>query len=324
MKFVIIGAGALGALYAAYLARDGHAVSLVARGERAAALAKHGIAVTGQDTFTSHCAIVTQPQTLSETDVLIVATKTYDTEAALAPLRHVKTGTAFSVQNGVLKNGLLDNIFGAQATLGAISLIGADVLPAEGDKPGAVRYTPGPTIIGEPAGGASARTAEIVAAFEKAGLKAEASEDITSVEWSKFVGWSGFSALAVLTRLPTWQFTADVDTALLVARVMRETAKVALQQGITLQDYSFCSSEFVNGSEDDAVKLVQTIAEKMRADAPHFRQSMLQDADRNRPLEVDETLGYTLTLGASLGVPTPTLDLCCRVLRAVSRAAERA
>ena len=34
MKFIIIGAGALGSLYAAYLARDGHDVSLVARGER--------------------------------------------------------------------------------------------------------------------------------------------------------------------------------------------------------------------------------------------------------------------------------------------------
>lgn len=325
MKFIIIGAGALGSLYAAYLARDGHDVSLVARGERAAALAKHGINVTGKDKFSSHCTIVTQPQTLGETDVLIVATKTYDTESALAPFRHVKASTAFSVQNGVLKNELVDKVFGVNATLGSISLIGADVLPAEGDKPGAVRYNlDGPTIIGEPAGGESSRAMEIVAAFERSGLKAQSSEDITSVEWSKFVAWSGFSALAVLTRLPTWQFMADVDTAMLVARVMRETAQVALRNGVTLQDSDFSSSEFVSGSEDDAVKFVQAYGEKIQVQAPNLRQSILQDADRNRPLEVDETLGYTLQLGATLGVPTPTLDLCCRVLRAVSRAAGRA
>ena len=48
MNFVSVGAGALGSIYAAHLARAGHHVSLVARGERAAALAKHGIAVVGE------------------------------------------------------------------------------------------------------------------------------------------------------------------------------------------------------------------------------------------------------------------------------------
>ena len=79
MKVVIVGAGALGSLYAAYLARDGHDVALIARGERARALATHGIAVTGADTFTAHCTIVTEPQRLRSADLLILATKTYDT-----------------------------------------------------------------------------------------------------------------------------------------------------------------------------------------------------------------------------------------------------
>jgi ketopantoate reductase len=59
----------------------------------------------------------------------------------------------------------------------------------------------------------------------------------------------------------------------------------------------------------------------MKANAPTFRQSILQDADRNRRIEVNETLDYTLKLANEFGVPTPTLDLCCRVLRVVSRAA---
>lgn len=322
MKFVIIGAGALGSIYAAYLARGGHQVSLLARGERAAALAKHGIAVTGQDSFSIHCDIVTQPQTLRETDVVIVATKTYDTETALAPLQELKAKTAFSVQNGVLKNELLGKVFGAQATLGAVSMVGGDVLPAEGELPGAVRYNmAGPTIIGEAGGGKSSRVTEIVDTFEGSGLKAQSSEDITSAEWSKFVGWSGFSTLAILTRLPTWRFMADADTALIVARVMRETANVAIRHGVALQDSGFSSTEFISGSEKEAVKMVQAHGERMKIKAPQFRQSILQDADRNRRLEVEETLDYTLKLGAGLGVPTPTLDLCCRVLRVVSRAA---
>ena len=323
MNFVIVGAGALGSIYAAYLARHGHHVSLIARGQRAAALAKHGIPVVGQEEVTAQCDIVTQPETLRQTDVVIVATKTYDTEGALAPLRRLKAKMVLSVQNGVLKNRQLADFFGAQAVLGAISMIGGDVLPAEGDMPGAVRYNmAGPTVIGETSGGDSARVNELVETMLGAGLNAQASTDIASVEWSKFVAWSGFSTVAILTRLPTWRFMADADTALIVARVMRETANVAIRHGVTLQDRGFSSQAFVNGSEEDAVRTVQADGEARRTASPGFRQSILQDADRNRRLEVNETLDYTLQLGGDLGVETPTLDLCCRVLRAVSRAAE--
>jgi len=321
MHFVIVGAGALGSIYAAYLARDGHRVSLIARGERAAALAQHGIAVTGHDAFTAHCDVVTQPESLREADVVIVAVKTYDTGQALAPLRQLKTEAAFSVQNGVLKNRQIADVFGAPATLGAISMVGGDVLPAADGRPGAVRYNmANPTIIGELAGGSSARVARIVEAFEHAGLKAQASDNVVSAEWSKFVAWSGFSTLAVLTRLPTSRFMSDADTAPLVARVMRESAAVAIRHGIALQDSGFSSRAFIEGSEEDAVKAVQAHGERLRLNAPEFRQSILQDADRNRRLEVNETLDHTLALARELGVPTPTLDLCCRVLRAVSRA----
>ena len=321
MHFVIVGAGALGSIYAASLARAGHQVSLIARGERAAALARHGIGIVGEESFTAHCNIVTQPETLRQADVVIVAIKTYDAVEGLSSLRGLKVKAALSVQNGVLKNQQLNEILGPQATLGAISMMGGDVLPAEGDLPGAVRYSmPGPTVMGEPAGGDSARVQELVDTFERSGLKARSSDAITSVEWSKFVGWSGFSTLAVMTRLPTWRFMLDADTALIAARVMRETAAVAIRHGVKLQDSGFTSKAFLNASEEDAVKAVQADGEKRRITAPGFRQSILQDAARNRRLEVHETLDYTLALAKELGVAVPTLDLCCRVLRVVSRA----
>ena len=59
----------------------------------------------------------------------------------------------------------------------------------------------------------------------------------------------------------------------------------------------------------------------LKTSAPDLRQSILQDADRGRRLELDETLDHTLTLATRLGVPSPTLALCCRVLRMVSRSA---
>lgn len=323
MHFVIVGAGALGSIYAGYLARDGHQVSLVARGDRARALTTHGISVTGQASFTVNCDIVTQPESLQHADVVIVATKTYDTEAALRPLRLEGVKCAFSVQNGVLKNEQLRTVFGQSATLGAVSMIGGQVLPAQGDLPGAVHYNmPGPTILGELAGGDSERVLGLVNVLVHSGLVAQSSDRIASVEWSKFVSWSGLSALAILTRLPTWRFLVAPDTALIAARVMRETAAVAMGHGIKLMDAGFSSQSFLAGSEAAAVAAIQAHGEKLKATAPGFRQSILQDADRGRRLEVNETLRHTLVLAHQLGMQTPTLDLCCRVLGVVSSAAE--
>ena len=93
MKVVVVGAGALGSLYAAYLARDCHDVSLVARGERARASATHGIPVTGAEEFTARCDIVTEPQRLRSADLFILTTKTYDTAVALQSLCELKVAS---------------------------------------------------------------------------------------------------------------------------------------------------------------------------------------------------------------------------------------
>lgn len=277
--------------------------------------------MTGVDTFAARCDVVTEPGRLRSADLLILATKNYDTAGALQALRGLEVASAFSVQNGVQKNEALVQAFGPSAALGAISLMAGEVLAAKDDAPGAVRYTrAGLTTLGEIAGGASARVDDVVAAMSRAGLNVQGSSQITTLEWSKFVSWSGSSALAVLTRLPTWRFLIDPDTALLATRVMRETAAVAQHLGIALIDAALTSAALPTRSEVEAVKVTQAWAEHLRVTAPDIRQSMLQDAERGRRLELDETLVHTLTLANRFGIAAPTLDLCCRVLRVVSRA----
>lgn len=322
MRFVIVGAGALGSIYAAHLARAGHDVALVARGERAALLDDAGIRISGRDDFTARCDIVTDPASLTSADCMIVAVKTYDTEEALAPLADLRVSTVLSVQNGVAKNDRLRDMYGEPAVLGAISAIGGQVLPSQNGQPGEARYMmDGATVIGAP-GGRSEAAEGTVAALVGAGLNAAVSDSIDSVEWSKFVGWSGLSALAVLTRLPTHKFLSDPDTARLTARVMRETGAVAELTGVSLHDEPpMHARSIVTGTEDDAVAALLAMGASMSQTAPDFRQSILQDADRGRRLEVDETLGYTLGLAQQRGLAAPTLALCCSVLGAVSRAA---
>ncbi len=94
MRFVVLGAGALGTVIAAYLARSGEDVALIARGDRARHLAENGVSVTGLDDFTVEMEIIERPQNLSSAEVLILATKTYDTAAAIERVRHGDGGSA--------------------------------------------------------------------------------------------------------------------------------------------------------------------------------------------------------------------------------------
>lgn len=136
MHIVILGAGALGTALGAHLAQAGEEVTLIARGNRAAYLQEHGATITGLADFTVPVRVVTDPQQVKETDVLIVTVKTYDMEAALASVKHMQVGSVLSIQNGVLKDEQLAQVFGWEKVLGAMAAFSAEVLPT-----GIVRFT---------------------------------------------------------------------------------------------------------------------------------------------------------------------------------------
>ena len=110
-EFAILGAGAIGSILAAHLARAGHSVVVIARGERARAVAQDGLRIKGLAQFSVPVSVLTDPGRLEAADTLIVAMKTPGTEDALAKLQHVRLGAALSIQNGVLKNELLTAAF---------------------------------------------------------------------------------------------------------------------------------------------------------------------------------------------------------------------
>ena len=108
--FAILGAGALGSIVGAHLARAGYRVTMLARGDRAAHVRSHGLRICGLAEFQQPVNVVSEPAELSAARVLIVATKTPGTAQALAGLRHLQPQIAFSLQNGVIKDELLARV----------------------------------------------------------------------------------------------------------------------------------------------------------------------------------------------------------------------
>jgi 2-dehydropantoate 2-reductase len=316
MRFVICGAGALGSILAGHLARAGEDVSLVARGARAAYLKNNGVTISGLVDFTAPCHIVTEPGELVETDVLILAVKTYDTTSALNGLRRLKLSAALSVQNGVLKNEQLASVFGWAHTLGAATALSGEVTPA-----GPVRFTLNQSLhIGELPAGTSSRVDALVAALARAGIRAEATPQIQTFEWTKFVPWIGWMALAVLTRLETHKFLSDVDMATVGVRLIREAAQLAERKGVALDDAPpGYARTIATASEEAAIEQMRIIGSQFATRTPHHRMSALQDLERGRPLEVEETLGYVVQQAAALGIAVPTIETAYRLICGINR-----
>ncbi|WP_216903592.1 ketopantoate reductase family protein [Nocardia alni] len=88
MRYIIIGAGAVGGAIGGRLAQSGHEVVLVARGAHLAALREHGLRlVTAAGTESISVPTAASPAELGELrrdDLLILAVKSQDTAAALA------------------------------------------------------------------------------------------------------------------------------------------------------------------------------------------------------------------------------------------------
>ena len=311
MKVVILGAGALGSIIAGHLVRSGADVMVIARGQRAAYVQQHGITLTGLVDFTVPVSVTTQPQEVQDADVLVVTVKTYDTESALESVQHLKVGSVLSIQNGVQKDEQLARIFGADKTVGAAVVLSGEVTPA-----GPVRFTLNEYFaIGELPAGTAPRVQRLVEALSQAGIRAEAAAQIRTVEWSKYAFFMSWMAPAVLTRLETYKFLCHPDTAVIVAQILRETGQLAAAQGIALEDRgplpakTLCSVPL-----EAAVGIIRQAGESMASQAPAHKISTLQDLERGRRLEFEETMGYAVRRGRELGVPLPTIETCYRLM----------
>lgn len=315
-EFAILGAGAMGSIVGAHLARAGHSVAMLARGARATRLETHGITICGLAEFTTPVTTLREPALLHGAEVLIVATKTPGTAAALAALRHADFAVTLSIQNGPLKDELLGQVFGGARVLGALADTSGELLPD-----GRVLFTRNVNImVGELAGGESVRAARIARILDAAGVRAAASPQILTLEWSKFCSWVGLIALAVSMRAPTWKYLSDPDSARVLVRLVRELGHLAGALGIGLSDHAILpTASICAGTEAQAVTIVTDIGAYYRANVPQHRMSALQDLEAGRPLEVNETFGYALEKARSLGLELPLLECFTRLLGAIDR-----
>ncbi|HWW19258.1 MAG TPA: 2-dehydropantoate 2-reductase [Steroidobacteraceae bacterium] len=315
-EFAILGAGAMGSIVAAHLARAGHSVVVLARAQRARDIEQHGLRIRGLIEFTQRVPVISDPAMFRGAAVLILGTKTHGTDAALAPIRGADIGVAFSMQNGMMKNDQLINALGRQRVLGSLADASGEVLPS-----GEVLFTRnGMLYLGELDGRDSARAHKIASSIAAAGVNTSAVANILTLEWSKFASWVGMMALSVTTRAYSWKFLIDPNTALVVVRLVREIGALAAAHDVQLSDRSTLPvASLCQSSEAQAVARLDELGRHMQHSAPQHRMSTLQDLNAGRTLEVEETLGFALREAQRLKVPTPLLDAMYHLIAGIDQ-----
>jgi 2-dehydropantoate 2-reductase len=291
MRFLIVGAGALGGYYGGVLVNGGADVTFLVRPRRATQLAERGLVIKTPDAeIAMPVKTVLSSGLEGPYDVVLLACKAYDLDAALADFGPALSpdGAVLPVLNGINHIAVLSERLGVTRVLGGVVVFLVSLTP-EGDVV-VSGYGSGQTVFGELSGERSARCEAIRAAFAAGGIQSTISDNIAPEMWAKFCGMGASSAIAALARARAGEFAAAPASVQVARAVFDECARVATKEG-----YPPPAS-------------MRELVLKLWAQAgSNYGPSILSDMENGRPTEGEHVVGDLVRRADRLGVDVPIL-----------------
>jgi 2-dehydropantoate 2-reductase len=317
MRFLIAGAGAIGAYLGARMAHAGFDVTLFARGPHLRAMQEHGVQVRSADgDFVARPTVAGSLEEVGPVDVVFLAVKAHALPQLAPQLRPVlrPDTTVVSTQNGIpwwyfqgfggewegLRLERIDPAGVISAAIEPHRVVGSIVYFAtEIAAPGVIRHIEGNRItLGEPDGTRSERVRRIAEALVASGLRCPVTTRIRHEIWVKFLGNASFNPVSVLTRATLAQMARDPGVSSVIRSIMQEVEAVSHKLGMELP-----------------ITIDQRIAGAEKVG--EHKTSMLQDLEAGRPMELEALVGAVVELGERVGLPmtcTRTVYNCTKLL----------
>ncbi len=301
MKIAIIGSGAIGSLFAGYLAHAGNDVTLITRNPAHARLIQEaGLRMEGvRGSRTVAIRATDRSIEAAPAELILLCVKAYDTASALAQHAELLAagGLVLSLQNGIGHAEEIIAAVGADRTLLGTTTIGAN-LPT----PGRVLHNgDGETVIGRPDGQVTDAVKQIADVFTRAGLETTTSAEIRRRLWAKLAINAAINAPAAILRVRNGAM-ADAPQAGLIQLAVRETAAVAAKLDIAL----------------DAEALIATAIDVARRTGTN-RCSMLVDVAGGKRTEIDHINGAIARLGREHDVAAPVNETLTLLVKAIEK-----
>lgn len=289
-KFAVVGAGPVGCIVAAFLARGGFRVTLCdVQNSLLEPALNPGIRLTGSDNFQARVTKITTriDQLIDDPpDVVIVTVKatalpiiSSALEGIIVPGRYV-----VSWQNGIDTELVLAERLGKQQVLRAVVNYGCIL---EGPAQARLAFHHRPHYLQELAPDCRDAAIGICNALTGCGLDTRHTAQIRNMVWTKTVNNSCMNPVCAVTGKTMFEVINDPIVFSLVNLVLKEGVKVARANEMMLgPDYYTDCLDYIK-------------------DAGHHKPSMLQDIEAKRPTEIDYINGKIIEYGERAGVPTP-------------------
>jgi len=315
MRAAIYGAGSLGIVLGAYLAKAGQDVELINRNmQQVDALREHGARVTGTVEMTVPVKALPPWEMSGTYDVVFLLTKQLDNRATAEFLKPFLGGRGMvcTMQNGIPEPALAE-VLGADRVLGCTVAWGATL-----KGPGVSILTSSPDSLSFGMGcEESARDERFMAVktmLEKM-CPVELQENFAGVRWSKLLINAAFSGMGTVIGGTYGDVVRNRRARVIALAAVRECINAGHAAGITfapVQGKDIVRLLYYKGRvKKTLAMMIIPIAMKKHM---NIRPSMLQDIENGKPCEINAINGIVCEYGRKSGVPTPVNDMIVRVV----------
>ena len=302
MKIAVVGAGAMGSVYAGILGDAGNEVWAVdVWAEHVEAINRDGLTVDGASgKRTVRIRATSDPGDVGVCDLVVIATKARDVELAAErarPLLGPQT-VVLPIQNGLGSADRIASVLGEEpVAIGVAGGFGASIVG-----PGHVHHNGWELVrLGERRGPATPRIHRVAEVWADAGFRVQAYDDVEQLVWEKLIFNVTFSGTCAVLERTIGEVLDDASAWQVASACGSEAFAVARARGIAL-DF------------DDPVAYARAFGEKIAGARP----SMLLDVLAGRPCEIGVINGAIPPAAREVGLTAPVNEVVTALVRAKS------
>jgi 2-dehydropantoate 2-reductase len=298
MRILVVGAGAVGGYFGAYLSQAGRDVTFLVRPQRAQQLQHDGIRIVSpQGNLTIKPQTVTTDQIDAPYDVIFLSVKSFTLDQAISDMSPAvgPDTMIYTALNGMRHIDILANRFGPHPVLGGVCMVSTELDP-EGR---IVQFNEMQTLTyGERDGQITPRIQQLDETFRGAGFETELSANIMQAMWQKWVGISTLGLVNCLFNGALGEINAvpyGEETAL---QALNECASVAAACGFPIPQ-----------------PFLDNVHQRLITKGSRLTSSMYRDMQKGAKLEADAILVDLLEHSRAHNLKTPLLQAACVRLR---------
>lgn len=302
MNILIIGAGAMGSLFAGRLKTQTANIFLYNRKNvHVEKINQNGLTIVERDNQETNVPLTVVHEVSSAVyDVVLIMLKTHATKKVLTHMNDsFSTQTLFvTMQNGLGNLEIITEVFPNNPAVSGTMGCGASIESA-----GRILHRGwGTNYIGQSNNAAAQeKLVEFVNLLNCSGLETELAEDIQTVIWNKLFVNVAFNSLTALTRLRNGDILNTEEGRRLLESVVTEAVQVAKAEGVSVNTQQMIAKCIKIGQEDVAAN----------------KSSMLMDILHKRKTEIEAINGAVVNLGKHHGIQTPHNELITRIIRII-------